>query len=525
MLVMEKTGFVKRHRAWKFGAVILAAALSGCGAPHLSLPRHPVILPRPTLTIISPSGSPAGFNPVTTRRQMPGHLLDQLMWNALVTVAPNGALAPDLASKWVLSHQNRRVVITLDPRAKWWNGRPVTAYDVMWSYRFYLRQSSGFPRAKLLAHVLKSVKAINATQVSFSLREPDPGFLGTFASQANGPYILPSFLLHGLAVSKVASSRILANPVDFVGTGPFRPVAAGGFQVTLKAVPRYFEGAPHIADIVWASLPPAHFSPQMAALWLSSPPKPVSGLVQEWRPDNRVWTLLPNFNRISHKVASALISALYRSLDRKRLALVAHGVPANGPVLPSNWAYYPGLKPATSNGSTTVPGLGGKSWVISVNQSHPRLVAACQLITQETGAVGLHFSCHGLSSSAYRHTVTTGQFQWALDDTDASPLGWFYSRSRGGMIPPWGTNIGAYNDSAVNRALDRAATATSISQHLAGLYQAETELQQNPPGVFLVWPETPWWHTANVVGIEPNPYVKFYQAQTWQIRPVLRGKK
>ena len=507
------------------GGLLSVAALSGCGAPHLSLPHHPAILPRPTLTIISPSGSSGGFNPVTTRDRMPGHLLDQLMWNALVNVAPNGALVPGLASKWALSDQNRRVVVTLDPRAKWWNGRPVTASDVVWSYRFYLRQASGFPRAVLLSHVLKSVTAINSTQVAFTLREPDPGFLGTFASQADGPYILPSYLLHGLPLPKVASSRILANPLDFVGTGPFRPVAARGSQVSLKSVPRYFEGNPHIADIVWTSLPPAHSSPQMAALWLSAPPKTAFGLVQQWLPDNRVWTLLPNYHRMSHSETSALVTALYRSLDRKQLAAVGHGTPANGPVLPSNWSYYPGLKPALSIASLTAPGVGAGSWVISVNQSHPRLVAACQLITQETRVAGLHFSCQELSGSAYRHAVTTGQFEWALDDTETSPLGWFYSQYRGGMIPPWGKNIGGYNDVAVNQALDRAARATSPSQHLAGLYQAETALQAHPPGVFLAWPETPWWRTANLVGVGTNPYVHFYQPQAWQVRPPHKGKK
>lgn len=525
MLAMDQKRFIKGLRTGKFSGVLLVAALSGCGAPHLSLPRRPTILPKPSLTIVSPSASPVSFNPVTSSRRTPGHLLDQLMWNALVNVDPNGTLGPDLASKWALSQQNRRVVITLDPRAQWWNGRPVTAADVVWSYRFYMRQSSGFPRTARLDHILKSVVAINATQVSFSLRVPDPGFLGEFGAQGEGPYILPSFLLHGLAPSKVASSRVLTNPLDFVGSGPFRPVAARGSQITLKGVPRYFQGAPHISGITWTSLPPTQSRPQTAALWLSAPSKPMSGLIPEQRPEHRVWVLVPNFNRMTRTQGSALIASLNRILDRKLLASTAHGVAANGPVLPSSWAYYPGLKVAPSNGGTTAQGVGMGSWTITVDQSHPRLVKACQLISEETRVAGLDFSCQELSHNAYQHATTTGAFQWTLEDSETSPLGWFYSRYRGGMMPPSGRNIGAYNDGAVNRALDRAATVSSPAAHLADLYQAQTSLQQNPPGVFLVWPEALWWRTANLVGIGSNPYVQFYQPETWRIRQVPRSKK
>ncbi len=519
MLVMDRRAVLKKRIDWKIAGVLLTGGLAGCGTPHISLPRRPVVLPRPTLNIIS--HGTADLNPLTTQPGTPGYLMDQLMFNSLVNVQPNGTLVSNLASSWSTTNQNRRIVLTLDPHAIWWDGRPVTASDVAWSYHFYTNPASRFPGASALDRIVQSVVALGPTKVVISLKVPDPGFLSEYASQGSGVFILPSFLLDRVPIDKVWTSRLLSNPVDFVGTGPFRPTAQTAAGITLSVVPRYFQGTAHISKVVLTSHPPARSTPETADLWLNANLGTKYYGEQQWRPDNRAWVLIPNFRVINPGLADTLMGAVYRGVDRTTLAHLAHGSPANGPVLPSNWSYYPGLQAtpssAATSGSLTPSGVTQKSWTITVDRGHPRLVAACRMISRETRLIGLHFACHVLPRASYRRTVGSGTFQWALADTRTSAQGWFYRSYHGGQHPPVGSNIGAYNNPLVNQALDSAAITVNPSAHLYDLYRVQTALQKSPPGVFLVWPQYAWSMTPNLVGIQDNPYVRFYQPQTWQI--------
>lgn len=515
MLAMNRYGFLHKIKAWQVGSTILIVALSGCGAPRITLPPRPNVLPRTTLDIIS-HGTLVP-NPLTTPRSTPGYSLNELVWNALVNVKPNGALTPNLARRWTTSEGNRRVVVTLDPRAKWWDGRPVTASDVVWSYRLYSNAASGFPRVSPLTRILKSVVALSPTRVAFTLKASDPGFLSEYASQGSGVFILPSFLLQKLAPAKVRSSRILSDPLDFVGTGPFRPVTKTGSRLTLKAVPRYFAGIVHIPYVVWSSRPPVHSTRWTAELWLYKPSGAHPKLQQKWHADNRAWVLLPNFRVVNHGAAEATIAGIYRGGARKALAQLGHGSSANGPILPSNWSYFPGLTSPPSLSIPSTSGLTGRTWTITVDRAHRRLAKACPSLAQETETLGVHFSCRVLPTSSYRQAVLGGHFQWVLADTRTPASGWFFPSYGAGLYSSFKTNVGAYNDAAVNAALNSAATTVNPSAHLYDLYQAQTALQKNPPGVFLVWPQYPTWTTPNLVGMSENPYMRFYEPQAWKI--------
>ncbi len=59
-----------------------------------------------------------------------------LMYESLLGMDPeSGDYAPGLASAWEVSEDGREFTFTIDPDAKWSDGRPVTASDVVWSYK------------------------------------------------------------------------------------------------------------------------------------------------------------------------------------------------------------------------------------------------------------------------------------------------------------------------------------------------------------------------------------------------------
>ena len=57
------------------------------------------------------------------------------MFESLLTMNPlTLAYEPNLAKKWTISDDKKSFTFTLDPRAKWSDGRPITAKDVKWTF-------------------------------------------------------------------------------------------------------------------------------------------------------------------------------------------------------------------------------------------------------------------------------------------------------------------------------------------------------------------------------------------------------
>ena len=56
-----------------------------------------------------------------------------LLYSPLLDVDETGTLQPSIASEWTMSEDNRQATLTINPDAKWSDGKKVTAWDVDWS--------------------------------------------------------------------------------------------------------------------------------------------------------------------------------------------------------------------------------------------------------------------------------------------------------------------------------------------------------------------------------------------------------
>ncbi len=119
-------------------------------------------------------------------------------------------IAPQLATKWV---QKEPTVYEFSLRdgAKWSDGSPVTAEDVVWSYTYWRDPKNAFSRASLLAAVDK-IEAPDAKTVRFTLKAPTANFLPNLADEYST--ILPKHV-----GEKGADFEKLEH---LVGTGPFK---------------------------------------------------------------------------------------------------------------------------------------------------------------------------------------------------------------------------------------------------------------------------------------------------------------
>jgi microcin C transport system substrate-binding protein len=118
---------------------------------------------------------------------------------------------PGLAAQWTLSDDKRTFTFTLDPRAVWSDGRPVTAEDVRWTYDTILdpRHTTG-PHKVALERFEPPVVQDEHT-VIFTARKVHWENLGS----AGGFHILPKHAFEGMDFNKIN----FAFPVV---SGPYR---------------------------------------------------------------------------------------------------------------------------------------------------------------------------------------------------------------------------------------------------------------------------------------------------------------
>jgi len=104
------------------------------------------------------------------------------LYDVLVTVGEGGSLIPELAESWEVSADAKEVVFKIRADAKFSDGSPVEASDVVYSVERLLRINQG--PANLFADVLApgAVTAVDAKTVKFTLSKTFAPFLATVPS-------------------------------------------------------------------------------------------------------------------------------------------------------------------------------------------------------------------------------------------------------------------------------------------------------------------------------------------------------
>ncbi|MEV0224531.1 ABC transporter substrate-binding protein [Streptomyces sp. NPDC050704] len=143
---------------------------------------------------------------------------------------------PRLASGWEPNAGLDRWTVTLRD-ADFHNGKPVTAQDVLYSYRRIADPKKAFrAKASLEPIDLDASRAVNARTVEFVLKRPTAEFPNVLA--AFGSYIVPD---------GSSDSGFDKQPV---GSGPFRFVSfAPGRSAVFRRNDAYWDGAPHLDEL------------------------------------------------------------------------------------------------------------------------------------------------------------------------------------------------------------------------------------------------------------------------------------
>jgi peptide/nickel transport system substrate-binding protein len=155
---------------------------------------------------------------------------------------------PLLAARWEWDGP-LTLAFHLDPRARWQDGRPVTAADVVFTYDAYNDPRVNSPYRTSLRWI-SAVTARDSLTAVFRFRRRYPEM---FYDAVYHMHILPGHLLRNIPRDQWQSAAFGRAPV---GDGPYRFVSwKAGESLELAADSTFFLGRPHIRRLIWRFTP------------------------------------------------------------------------------------------------------------------------------------------------------------------------------------------------------------------------------------------------------------------------------
>jgi peptide/nickel transport system substrate-binding protein len=173
--------------------------------------------------------------------------------------AKTGTIVADLATKWETTDA-KTYTFHLNPKAKWSDGQPVTADDVVFTataadqnpeqFTGYSptawAEIDGAAAIKGTTQPLSGIKAVDPQAVEITLAAPDSQFLTTLANAVH--VILPKHVLESVPPATWAKSAFATTTP--IGSGPYKLAKVVADQyLQLTANPDYYQGAPKIQTV------------------------------------------------------------------------------------------------------------------------------------------------------------------------------------------------------------------------------------------------------------------------------------
>ena len=329
------------------------------------------------------------------------------VFDALTRIEADGSVTPLLAMSWSASEDTKTWEFTIRTNAKFHDGQPITADDIVWNYKRLLGEMKSPVRSYISK--LTSVEVSAPNTVRFMLSEP----FAPFDRQVSLISIISKRAFEEIGAAKFALAPI--------GSGPFKVVRwVKDDRVELAAVNDYWAGAPKIKTLIFKPVP----SETTRAAALSSgeldvvpilPPALVASLGN--RRGLRIERVASNkVVYVGFDVKNPLLSdvrirqAVDLAIDRNALSsrlLRGLGKPSGQVVAPVTFGYATDIEPSPfdpARAKQLVAASGYKGDKIGLQYPNNNLAfgeEVAQAIANFLGRVGINVELQGMEYSAF----------------------------------------------------------------------------------------------------------------------------
>jgi peptide/nickel transport system substrate-binding protein len=330
-------------------------------------------------------GSFQRLNPVLDFNNQADRDADRLIFSGLLSFDERGVAQPDLADLPGISQDGKIYNVTINKDARWHDGQPVTADDVIFTIDL-MRNGGSIVPADLQAFWNGiQVKSFSDKALQFQLPEafaPFEDYL-TFG-------VLPKHLLESQTIDQIVKSSFNLQPV---GSGPFRfdHLLVDGGQITgvaLTAYPDYYGKKPFIQQVILhyygdaASAMKAYQDGTVLGISQVTPDilntalaEPNLSLYTVRRPELSLILFNLNNPEMPFFQDATIRHALLEGINRQRLinkVLGSQAIIADGPIFPGTWAYNENISRVNYNVDDAQNILKTAGYVVSGDQQTVR---------------------------------------------------------------------------------------------------------------------------------------------------------
>lgn len=492
-------------------------------------------------------GQPAYINPVLAFSEN-DLALTRLIYSGLYKYDGAGRLVPDLAEAMPqISEDQKQYTVTLRQNAKWHNGKPVKADDVV--FTVLTVKDPDFKSPLRGAWASTNIEKVDDFTLKFTTKEVSGPFINNL--------VLPILPQNLWGQTQAANFPLLELNLKAIGSGPFavkeiKKLASGKVQsITLESFSQFYSGKPYLDQIT------AKFydAPQDLLNALHSReitgfgfmPTDDSFYLDEERENIKVFKLaIPQyqtlfFNNLNKTLADVRIrTALSLLISRNSLfGQTAGGVkpasalsdfyldkteaPAPTPDLEkaTNLLEAAGWEKNPASGLWEKLGL-AMEFSLFTNDLLPNARAA-ENLAQTFRNFGINITLNILPSKQLSEThIKPRQFDLLLYGqkfgADPDPFAFWHSS----QTKDPGLNLSGFEDSEADKLIIEARTSTNQNLRLEKYAQLDELLKNRLPVVFLTQTVYTYALDTNIKGISLSKLYdtagRFYDAPNWYTR-------
>ena len=528
---------------------LLIAVIALVAITALLLSQKPVSQQTVTVPVVKPAeggiysegiiGSFMRLNPVLDYFNEADREVDRLLYSGMLRIDDRGVPQADLATSWGISRDGTIYNFSLNPKAVWHDGQPVTSDDVIFTIQMMSSDDSPLPVDMREFWKQVEINRLDNKTIQFKLPEPFAPFLDylTFG-------ILPSHLLGDFSLADMIDNPFNLNPI---GSGPYRfdhliTVEGKVSGVVLTAFKDYYAQGAYIDQIAlryYSDAPSAYTAYQAGDIdGIGNVTLDILPKVLTEKGLNIYTTRLPEMTLILLNLGDPQViffqdvnvrKALMQGLNRQAMIdtlMNGQAILADGPIFPGTWAYYDGIQHYTYNQGQAIELLRGAGFTIPTSGGNIRasedgtqlafeLVypndqvhsSLAKVIQSDWAILGVQVT---LTALPYDQLVTehldTRTYQAALVDLN-------FSRSPDpDPYPFWhqtqitsGQNYSKWDDRQASEYLEQARITTDLAERTRLYNNFQVRWSQELPALPLYYPVYTYAVSSDVQGVSIGP--------------------